>query len=199
MADDELELVSTPLGRLWLWLAVGAALILLVGLITVIATREPESDGNPSTPGAAAGTTTTTVSMPAFAEIDVVADDYQESPGYYRFSYMQTPLRECAIFPVRGSGDDAERGLACNVEFPSNTGPVTEGPFQGPPNQVLIVPPDGPKNSIGEGGPEAAPALPEHHRITVGSVTCLALPDDGVDCQTPTGGFRFEDGLLHKR
>lgn len=39
-------------------------------------------------------------------------------------------------------------------------------------------------------------AMPPNHRITVGDVSCTTLPDNGVECTAPTGGFRIEDGVL---
>lgn len=201
MADEDLEVVSTPLGRVWFLMALATSVIVLVSLIAVMSSHKPGGDGNPDGPGF--GEPTSTVeALPDFPETDVDAADYEstDQPGYYRFNYKQFPVQECAIFPTGGApGPDAVFGVSCAMQFPANTPPVSEGPLQGPPNQIVIRPPDGPKNSIGEAGPGAAQILPWNHRIAVGGIICMALAPDGIDCQATTGGFRYEDGELTVR
>jgi hypothetical protein len=85
------------------------------------------------------------------------------------------------------------------VTFPADSPKVSNGLWSGVPNIVQIYPPNGPTNAIEEGGPPTAKALSPNHRLTVGEISCTALTRGGIDCQAPTGGFTFRDGMLTKR
>ena len=135
---------------------------------------------------------------PEISVTDVDPDDflYGQSPNNYRWAFSQSPLRECGVFE---QGTGATLALTCEVTFPPGTPPVTDGFFSGPPNEIKIAPPTGPENMITEGGLPANKTLLPNHRITVGGISCTALGDGGIDCSAPTGGFRFENGVLTKR
>ena len=62
-----------------------------------------------------------------------------------------------------------------------------------------IVPPDGPKFGLDEGGRIQGKRMMPNHRITVGEFSCTTLPGNGVECTAATGGFRIEDGVLTSR
>lgn len=143
-------------------------------------------------------TSTTTAAMPAIIDVDPTDYEDQESPGNYRWVYARTPwYQDCGIFPVAAKSTVPE-GLSCSVAFPPGTPEVSNPPFSGPPNEVQIILPDGPRNSIGEGGPQTAKTLLPNHRITVGAFSCTALTGGGITCEAPTGGFKFADGVLTK-
>lgn len=115
------------------------------------------------------------------------------SPSFYRWQYASSPLRECAIYLVSGRS-----AALCSVAFPAGTPAVSNPPFHGPPNAIQIV--DGRvQNTITEGGPPGARALPANHSITVGAVTCTALGHGGIDCSSGARGFRFADAKLTAR
>ncbi len=190
-------------------LLAGALAIVLAGVIAVAwrpwtTTKSSGSASSPSAspPGASpASLTIATAAVPAV--IDVDPTDYQdrESPGYYTWTYTRTPsYRECGIFPSSDKSTVPE-GVSCEVDFPPGTPEVSNGSWSGPPNSVKIVPPDGPTGWLSEGGQsgKVAITLLPNHRITVGPFSCTALSGGGIDCQGPSGGFRFADGVLTKR
>jgi serine/threonine protein kinase, bacterial len=190
------------------WLVSGAVLAAVLSLGGIAFGWHPWMKGGPARPSvtlaaptAATDTspsigsppllTTTRPAAPKIVEVDP-ADYEADTPGYYHWAYAKAPVnRECSLFPG---------GVACDVVFPTGTPEVTNGEFSGPPNEVWIKPPDGPTNMIGEseGGATLKMLLP-NHRITVGDFTCTALPGGGIDCEAPTGGFTFTDGVLTKR
>lgn len=73
---------------------------------------------------------------------------------------------------------------------------MTNGPFNGAPNTVRIVPPEGLQFAIEEGGRIQGKPMMPNQRITVGHFSCTTLPGNGVDCTAPTGGFRIKDGVF---
>jgi serine/threonine protein kinase len=190
------------------WLVPGAvATVVLAGSIATLGWH-PWRNREPARPPATTATpTATTAARPSIASppspsattppapkiIDVDPAGYESSdaPGYFHFAYRKNPdYRECSISPD---------GVACTVAFPPDTPAVTNPPFSGTPNIVRIEPPEGPTNAIDEGGPPTAKTLLPYHRITVGDFTCTALTGGGIDCEAPTGGFTFTDGVLTKR
>ncbi|MCV7007432.1 serine/threonine-protein kinase [Mycobacterium gordonae] len=142
-------------------------------------------------------TTTTTLSV-AVNTIDAADYELSQYPGYYEWIYTSAPItRKCIIFPRHDS--QVPGGVECSVPFPPDTPHVSMPPFEGVPDHVSLVPPDGPKNTISEGWPPGGKVLPPMSRIEVGDYSCTSLPKGGIDCSGPTGGFRFEDGTLTKR
>lgn len=139
-----------------------------------------------------------TTTPPEIAVMEVDPNDFSDgqNPNYYRWAFSQSPLRECGVFEQRSGAGST---LTCEVAFPPGTPSVTDGFFNGPPNEIKIAPPNGPENMIGEGGPPSNKTLLPNHRITVGDFSCTALDGGGIDCSAPTGGFRFEGGVLTKR
>ncbi|MFM9107686.1 MAG: serine/threonine-protein kinase [Chloroflexota bacterium] len=130
---------------------------------------------------------------------DVDAAIYQppEYPGLYLWSYSTSPRRECAIYT--GNDNQTPIGLWCSITAPPGATVAPEdrpGGFEGPPNRIKIVPPEGPKLGIDEGGRATGLPLAPHRRITVGAFSCTALPGNGVECTAPTGGFRIVDGAV---
>ena len=123
-----------------------------------------------------------------------------EYPGFYLWAYSAAPIRECGIY----SGNDSEipLGLWCSITAPPGATVAPQdrpGGFEGPPNRIRIVPPNGPTFGIDEGGRIQGKRMMPNHRITVGEFSCTTLPGNGVECTAPTGGFRIEDGVLTSR
>ena len=146
-----------------------------------------------------ASSTAPATTTPPVIDVDPAVYEDGESSGYYRWVYARTPsYQDCAIFPVAAKSTEPE-GLSCSVVLPPGTPEVSNPPLHGPPNEVKIILPDGPKYSISEGGPPTAKTLLPNHRITVGVFSCTALPGGGIDCDGPTGGFRFANGVVTKR
>lgn len=187
----------------------GALAIPLMGLIAGLIATSRHSGTTTETTHASSATppprppsptaATATAEMPPVIDVDPI--DYQdsESPGYYTWAYARAPTyRQCVIFPVDPKSAIPE-GVSCDVEFPPGTPEVSNGLWSGPPNAVRIVPPDGPTGVLTEGGRPTARTLLPNHRISVNGFSCTALAGGGIDCQAPTGGFRFIDGVLTTR
>lgn len=131
--------------------------------------------------------------------VDVDAADYLAPGGndFHLWAYSTAPLRECGIFDLGATGADAAFGVSCAASFPPGTTAATRVPgLGGKANRVQIIPPKGVEIGVGEGGLIGGAPMPPNHRITVGDVSCTTLPDNGVECTAPTGGFRIEDGVL---
>ena len=127
--------------------------------------------------------------------VDVDPANYLNDRGFHLWAYS-TSGSECAIYSVHGN-TPLELGVWCFAAFPQGTPSVfDEGWGVGPPNIVRIVPPDGPRLGISEGGPIRGKRMMPNRRITVGKIACTTLPNDGVDCIAPTGRFRIEHGVL---
>lgn len=133
----------------------------------------------------------------AAAVVDVDPATYvnPEYPALYLWAYSVAPLRECGIFAA-GAGSSAPLGVWCRATFPPGTPPVTNGPFNGPPNTVRIVPPEGQQFAIEEGGRIQGKPMMPNRRITVGEFTCTTLPGNSVNCTAPTGEFRITNGVF---
>lgn len=134
------------------------------------------------------------------ADVDAATYMTPEYPGLYLWAYSVAPRRECAIYT--GNNTDTPIGVWCDIISPPGATVAPEdrpGGFEGPPNRIRIVPPDGPKLGIDEGGRVQGLALSPYRRITVGEFSCTALPGNGVECTAPTGGFRIVDGVLTSR
>ena len=117
---------------------------------------------------------------------------YEYASDRYRFKLSGTPLRECYI------AVDADPTVSCSVAWPADTPAVSNGPFSGAPNTIVLKP-DGYRPTIDEGGPPGAELLPENTRIQVGSASCTAVPG-GVECSNGEDvGFSFVDGELSTR
>ena len=119
--------------------------------------------------------------------------------GFYLWAYSDSPSRECGIFALSGR-DSGPYAVSCSAVFPPGTTAPTRTPGLGnEANMVEIRPPKGAEIATGEGGVDKGKPMPPNHRITVGEVSCTTLPDNGVECSAPTGGFRIEDGALVER
>lgn len=144
--------------------------------------------------------TTTTPPKPVIVDVDPNEYASTDAAGYYYWTYAVSPVRrDCGVSP--NYPNRTPRSVWCSVDFPVGTPEVAlpGSPLYGEPNIVHIVPPNGPENSLTEGGAMPVNVLPPDHRITIGPFSCVALPLDGIDCSAPTGGFRFENGVLSRR
>ena len=125
--------------------------------------------------------------------IDVDLADFATdgAEGYYRWTYADG--RECAAtIAINGAPEDA---VYCSVRFPDGTPEVKTDVFEGEPNALRLTA-DGTEAIIIEGGPPGARPLEVNHRIDFAGMSCTALPDDGITCTSPGGGFEFRNGDL---
>ncbi|WP_280470631.1 hypothetical protein [Nocardia farcinica] len=84
--------------------------------------------------------------------------------------------------------------------LPAGHPPVTESPFQGPPNAIQIVPGSGWHPTIVEAvHSETANCHRTPASESATSNARRALPDNGFDCTTPDAAFRFHDNTLTAR
>ena len=179
-------------------ISLAAVLVLLAGAVisyAILADRGDVSSTSVTQAESSAAPTSSAVPSPSSPVIvDAVPATYSFSADRYQFRLAGAPLRECVIWP---NADLGGHNVACSVRFPAGTPPVTNPPFSGEPNTIVLRP-DGRYNTIGEGGPPGAKLLPEYSRLTVGDAQCTALPG-GVDCDNGPAGFRFVDGELMVR
>ncbi|MGC0362931.1 hypothetical protein ABH922_000915 [Rhodococcus sp. 27YEA15] len=132
--------------------------------------------------------------MPAADVVDVNPSDFSFGADSVRFEPAGSPGYECVIGP---NPDLGGHDVSCFVAFPPDTPAVTNTPFSGEPNMIVLRP-DGYVVTISEGGPPGARPLPENTRLGVGDAQCTALPG-GMDCDNGPAGFRFVDGELTVR
>lgn len=170
----------------------GWAAVMVGSAIAVMAGCSTNSAGTSAEPG----TSTTITSQESVEGPSIVIDAdpaaYEYAADRYRFKLSGTPLRECYI------AVDVDPTVSCSVAWPSDTPAVSNGPFSGAPNTIVLKP-DGYRPTIDEGGPPGAVLLPENSRIQVGLASCTAVAD-GVECSNGGDvGFSFVDGELTTR
>lgn len=182
--------------------AVAAATVATAGLLTACgADTEPTPTTTTTkgisavTPSIAPASTITVTSVPltpAATDVDPAAYATAGSPGYYRWAYAHNPLRECALGPaVAGL---AQR-ITCSAPYPADAAAIQVDVFSGPPNAITLTA-SGTEPTIVEGGPTPAADLPANSRITFGDLSCTALPNDGITCESPDASFSVVNGVL---
>ncbi|MGX7697784.1 hypothetical protein ACWPN4_23140 [Gordonia polyisoprenivorans] len=172
-----------------------AAAALAAGVALLAGCGNPtDSDPPTSTASSSLSTTTSTPNSTAPPRVnDVSPATYANprSPDSYLWAYATDPVRECAIYPVA-----AATYVTCSVPFPAGTPPVVTDTGPRSPNAIQITEHGVANTTFEPLSPTTAPVLPANSRITVGDITCTALPSNGIDCTTPRGHFRFDDGRL---
>lgn len=172
---------------------VGAAVLVLAGCGPDESASTSEST---STVTVTASTDPATPSPEHVIDVDPADYEIDASPGSYRWTYAQSPVfHECGMMR---SLNGYPAYVSCSAPFPQDLPDITNGTFVGPPNSVQLTE-DAVQATITEGGPPGAQPLAPNHRITMGDLSCTALPDDGIDCTGPTAGFRVEGDVVTQR
>lgn len=131
----------------------------------------------------------------AITDVDPATYQVPGRTDFYLWAFSTSPLRECGIFET-GTAGASQFGVSCDVSFPPGTPASPNSPFKGNPNQVRMVPPDKPEFMTEEGGVEKGRVMMPNRRITVGNLSCTTLVNGGVECTSPSGGFRYDGQTL---
>ncbi|MBM7367914.1 hypothetical protein [Gordonia hydrophobica] len=177
----------------------GAALATACGSDTAPSTDASTPPGISAVTPPAAGTSTITItSVPLTPDtssaVDVDPADYTVDghSGRYRWSYSRKPLRECALTTAT---DQVPPQVTCSAPYPPEAPTISVDGFTAAPNAVVLTG-EGARATIIEGGPEVAKPLPAGKRLTVGGLSCTALPHDSISCTASDAWFTVENGVL---